>query len=457
MDAPAPNKLAPFVAVTFVYFLVGFLTTVNGQCQAPLQTAFLQHAGNWKNTLVTLIPFFFFLAYLVNSPAGARWIARFGYKKTMLRGLVIMAAGLAVFFLSAWMTAGGDSGVVSWAGAQIPHGYFVFLLGSFLMGTSAAVLQVVVNPYVTYYDLKGTQPVQRLNIVCAVNSFGTTIAPFFVTGILFGGVAMENVRAGQLQIPFLLLFALVVLTALATRSMDVPDVKDTHAQAGRPLERSIWSFRHLALGIAAIFFYVGAEVSIGVNVNLHAVALAREGRPLSFLGSPGLEIGGMDLGIPALLATLYWGGLMAGRLVSGSLSRISARTQLTVATIAAGLLTMAAIAADNLWVLVSVGLFHSVMWGCIFALATRGLHRYTAKASGAFMMGVFGGAVFPLAQGAMADYFGDWKWSWTLVVVCELVMLAYARFGSRVRPSDVDAVAEEREASSETSAEVEGS
>lgn len=436
MIADSPNKLAPFVAVTFVYFLVGFLTTVNGQCLAPLQSAFLMHAGRLKNTLVTLIPFFFFLAYLVNSPAGARWIARFGYKKTMLRGLTIMAAGLAVFFLSAWMSAALENTTVAVASARVPVGYFVFLLGSFLMGTSAAILQVVVNPYVTYYDLKGTQPVQRLNIVCAVNSFGTTIAPFFVTGILFGGVAMENVRVGQLRIPFLLLFTLVVLTALATRAMRLPDVKDTHAQAGQTLERSIWSFRHLALGIVAIFFYVGAEVSIGVNVNLHAVALAREGRPLSFLGSPGLEIGGMELGIPALLATLYWGGLMVGRIVSGNLSHISARTQLTAATIAATLLTAVAIVADNLWALVAVGLFHSVMWGCIFALATRGLHRYTAKASGAFMMGVFGGAIFPLAQGVMADSLGNWKWSWLLVIVCELVMLAYARYGSRISPAE---------------------
>lgn len=431
---PPPNKLAPFVAVTFIYFLVGFLTTVNGQCQAPLQTAFLLHAGNLKNTLITLIPFFFFLAYLVNSPLGARWIARRGYKTTLLRGLAVMTAGLAVFFFSAWLTVHNENRFVTLASARVPYGYFVFLLGSFLMGTSAAVLQVVVNPYVTYYDLRGTQPVQRLNIVCAVNSFGTTIAPFFVTGILFGGVAMENVHVGQLQLPFLLLTTIIAFTALATRSMNIPDVKDTHAQGDRRLERSVWSFRHLALGIVAIFFYVGAEVSIGVNVNLHAVALAQAGHPLQFLGSPGLEIGGMELGIPALLATLYWGGLMAGRLVSGSLSRISARTQLTVATSMAALLTLVAIALDNLWVLVAVGLFHSVMWGCIFALATRGLHQYTAKASGAFMMGVFGGAVFPLAQGMMADSFGDWKWSWGLVVICELVMLAYALFGSRISP-----------------------
>lgn len=432
----APHKLAPFVAVTFIYFLVGFLTTVNGQCQAPLQTAFLLHAGSLKNTLITLIPFFFFLAYLVNSPLGARWIARHGYKGTLLRGLVVMTAGLAIFTLSAWLTVHDENHFVPIGSALVPWGYFVFLLGSFFMGTSAAVLQVVVNPYVTYYDLRGTQPVQRLNIVCAINSFGTTIAPFFVTGILFGGVAMENVHVGQLQIPFLLLTTLIALTALATRSMSIPDVKDTHAHGGQKLTRSVWSFRHLALGIVAIFFYVGAEVSIGVNVNLHAVALAREGRPLLFLGTPGLEVGGMELGIPALLATLYWGGLMAGRLVSGSLSRISARTQLTVATVIAALLTMVAIVLDNLWVLVAVGLFHSVMWGCIFALATRGLHQYTAKASGAFMMGVFGGAVFPLAQGMMADAFGDWKWSWSLVVLCELVMLAYALFGSHIKASE---------------------
>lgn len=87
--------------------------------------------------------------------------------------------------------------------------------------------------------------------------------------------------------------------------------------------------------------------------------------------------------------------------------------------------------------LVSVGLFHSVMWGCIFTLATVGLKKYTAKASGIFMMGVFGGAVFPFLQGVLADSLGSWRWSWMLVFLCELVMLAYALAGSRVRKQDL--------------------
>ena len=77
------------------------------------------------------------------------------------------------------------------------------------MGTSAAMLQVVINPYIVAYPLPGTQPVQRMNFTCAVNSFGTTIAPFFVTGVMFAGVSLESVSADQLTIPFLVMMLLI--------------------------------------------------------------------------------------------------------------------------------------------------------------------------------------------------------------------------------------------------------
>ena len=83
--------------------------------------------------------------------------------------------------------------------------------------------------------------------------------------------------------------------------------------------------------------------------------------------------------------------------------------------------------------LVSVGLCHSVMWSCIFTLAVQGLKEYTSKASGVFMTGVFGGAVFPVLQGILADVWGSWQWTWSIALVCELVMLFYALYGSRVR------------------------
>lgn len=431
------NPLGPFIVLIFIYFIVGFLTTVNGQTQAPLQTAFLRYAGHLKNTFITLIPFFFFLAYLVNGTLGYKWINKFGYKTTLIRALVIMVVGLAVFFFSSWFTVRYEDLYVTIATAHIPYGYFIFLAGSYIMGMSVTLLQVVINPYVAAYEVRGTSPVQRVNIVCAFNSFGTTIAPFFVTGVMFAGVPMEQVHIQQLMIPFIILALFIALTAFITKMLYLPDVLHTRTTKGEKLTRSIWSFRHLALGVLTIFFYVGAEVSIGVNVNLAALELENQGQALSFFGLKEVAFGGTYLGMPALLATLYWGGLMVGRIVSSSFNNISPRVQLTVTTLAAALLTLIAIWTNNLWVLVAVGLFHSVMWGCIFTLAIVGLQKYTSKASGVFMMGVFGGAVFPFLQGVLADAFGSWRWTWMIVIVCELIMLWYALAGSKVKEKDV--------------------
>ncbi len=433
----------PFVVLTVIYFLVGFLTTVNGQFQGPLQVAFLSHADSLRNTLTTLISFFFFSGYLVNSRLGGIWINASGYKTTLLRALGIMAAGLLFYSLSSWVATSATNHGVTIGTDFIPLGYFVFLCGSFLMGTSAAILQVVINPYVSAYELPGTRPVQRMNIVCAVNSIGTTVAPFFVTGVIFAGVAIESVTPGQLLIPFLLIAAFVLLITGITGRLSLPDLSHTRNAGKEKLPRSVWSFRHLALGVTAIFFYVGTEVAVGVNVNLHAMAQQAEGHSLSFFGLENIEFFGLNLGIPALLATLYWGGMMAGRLIFSFFSKVPPRPLLAATTILASVLIVVAMICDNLWVLVSVGLCHSVMWGCIFTLAVAGLGRYTSKASGVFMAGVFGGAVFPLLQGLLADRLGSWQWTWTIALFCEVFMLWYALYGCKV--TDKEALANLRE------------
>ncbi len=413
MKAAKNFGLAPFVVVTFIYFIVGFLTTINGQLQAPLQVAFLFDVTALRNTLTTLIPFSFFLGYLLNSSLGGRWIDRFGYKPTLLRAMSFMIAGLFFYSLSSIVATQYMSWGVNIGSDYVPFGFFIFLLGSFLLGTSAAILQVVINPYVNAYDLPGTQPVQRMNIVCGINSIGTTIAPLFVVGVIFGGVAIADIESSQLIVPFILMAIAIAIITLVTYRLRIPNIEGTFSNKASTLARSIWSFSHLKLGVVAIFFYVGAEVMIGVNINLHAIEL------------------GMDN--PALLAALYWGGLMVGRLLSGFVSSVSARTQLIVTAVAAIAMTVVAIVSQNLWVLLAVGLSHSIMWGAIFSLAVVGLGEYTSKASGIFMMGVFGGAVFPLLQGVFADYLGSWQWTWTMVIICEFVILYYALWGSRVK------------------------
>ena len=436
MNMQKRNGLGPFVVLTFIYFIVGFLTTVNGQFQGPLKIAFLSHADELRNTLTTLISFFFFLGYLLNSSLGGKWINQHGYKITLLRALCVMVAGLLTYSLSSWVVVNYGDAHLTIMGDQVPYGYFIFLLGSFLMGTSAALLQVVINPYVAAYDLPNTQPVQRMNIVCAINSFGTTIAPFFVTGIIFAGVALDSVTADQLMIPFLLIALCIVVTTVVTSRLSLPDIEGTRAEGDEKLERRVWSFRHLTLGVVAIFFYVGTEVSIGVNVNLHAMELIDAGHGLSFFGKDHLILWGLDLGIPALLATLYWGGFMVGRMTFSFFDSISPRKLLAATTIIAAAQIVVAMVTNNLWILVSVGLCHSVMWSCIFTLSIKGLKKYTSKASGVFMMGVFGGAVFPVLQGVCADAVGSWQWTWIIALVCELVMLYYALWGCRIKDAE---------------------
>lgn len=421
------KSAGPFLLLTFIYFIVGFLTTVNGQCQGPLKIAFLSEVTATKNSLATLISFAFFLGYLLNSSRTGKMLDKIGYKKTLVRSMVVMVVGLGFYLASALCAEYWGEAGVHIREDFVPFGYFVFLCGSYLMGTAAAMLQVVINPYIAAYPLPGTQPVQRMNFTCAVNSFGTTIAPFFVTGVMFAGVSMDSVSADQLTLPFLVMMIVIALTTVSTSRANLPDIEGTReggssetsqdaladgTVAGKK-KRSIWSFRHLKYGVITIFFYVGTEVGIGNNMNLHAMDLMDRGYVLS----------------PALLATLYWGGFMVGRMVSASLKNVAPRPMLLTVTVAAIALMTTSMFTENLWLMAAVGLFHSVMWSCIFTLAVDGLKEYTSKASGVFMMGVFGGAVFPVIQGLIADYVGSWQYTWLVPLVCEFVILWYGLVG----------------------------
>lgn len=373
------------------------------------------------------------MGYLLNSAKTGRLLNKIGYKKTLIRSMMVMVLALAFYLASAIIAEYWGGAGVRISQDFVPFGYFVFLLGAYLMGTSAAMLQVVINPYIVAYPLPGTQPVQRMNFTCAVNSFGTTIAPFFVTGVMFAGVSLESVSADQLTIPFFVMMLVIALTTWTTSRANLPDIEGTRdvtddkenerktdasvqtssAVEEKSKQRSIWSFRHLKYGVITIFFYVGTEVGIGNNMNLHAMDLMGQGYDFS----------------PALLATLYWGGFLVGRMVSAGLKNVAPRPMLLFVSVAAIVLMLTSMFTENLWLMAAVGLFHSVMWSCIFTLAVDGLKEYTSRASGVFMIGVFGGAVFPVLQGLLADYVGSWQFTWLIPLFCEFVILWYGLVG----------------------------
>lgn len=395
--------------------LIGFITSLNQQFQAPLKETFLAESGALKNALATFITFSFFLSYLLMGPVSARYLQRCGYKKTLLKGIVVVAFSLVIFELSAlsfqWIGEGSLNHITI-ESIRLPLGYFLFLIGSFVSGTGLTYLQSSVNPYVVVCNVPHTTGVTRQNIAGTGNSLMTTLVPLFVGLVIFGGKEGSELEVSAIFLPMAILILFVGLLYFGVRTTNLPELPNTTEAKGEHLEHSVFSFRHLTLGVIGIFMYVGCEVCVGSNIVLYAQ---------------------QDLGISYEMAvkwaSLYWFSMLVGRFFSSFLSMIKAHIQLAVSTFCAGLLVVLAILLKMPWLLIGVGLFHSLMWGAIFSLSLEGLGKYTARATGVLLMGVVGGAILPFTQGLLADLFHSWTWTWLLIIAGEVYMLYYALWG----------------------------
>ena len=414
------SYLVPFIIMVVLMALVGLITNLNGQFQAPMQAAFLQKSGSLTNALTTLITFAFFSGYLAMGIPSAKCIEKKGYKNTLITGLFGLIAAFGLYELSAYVfesvdlakfqAAADDPNVVI-----IPVAYYIFLLAGFVAGSAMTFLQAVLNPYIVACDVKGTTGVTRQSIAGTANSTMATIAPILVASVIFAGKSGLDIALSSLYIPFLVLIVLVGGLIAALSKLHLPAIASTEKKEGEVLEKSVWSFSHLALGVVAIFMYVGVEVCIGNNINLY-------GKSLNFEPSDA-----------ALLATIYWGLMLVGRLCGSFLSSISASKQLLITSLGAGLLVLGGMILNNPYLLAGAGLFHSVMWGAIFSLAIDKLGKYTSAGSGALMMGIVGGAILPLVQGFLADSLGGWQFTWIIVLIGEAYLLYYALVGHKVR------------------------
>lgn len=411
------NYTGPFIIMVILFFFVGFFTNINQQFQEPLKEALLSNAGSIQNTLMTLITFSWFLAYPVFGGVGDKWVSKFGYKGALVRALYVMIAGLLIFEGSVLLQVYAPSSIPIGGDSSIPVAFFVFILGSFIVGGAVTVMQVVINPFLTNCEVKGTSDVQRQSIGGASNSVATTIGPLFVAFVIFGG---QKAQIDSLIIPFIILAVVIVLLSFIVKRLNLPTIESAVAVEGEKLERSIWSFRHLALGVAAIFFYVGVEVAVGTNI----VSFAK-------------EIGGEMADKAALMASLYWGSMLVGRLIGSFVSGISAKVQLMATSGLAIVLICLSMALNNPWLLIGAGLCHSIMWPAIFSLAVKHLGKYTSAGSGALMIGVVGGGIIPLVQGMFADSIGSWEFTWILIAACEVFLLYYALTGCKPRKNDV--------------------
>ena len=403
---------APLAVVTTLFFMWGFLTCLNDILVPHLKPIF-----DLNYTQIMLIQFAFFGAYFVFSIPSAKIIDWIGYQRSMVVGLLTMGLG-AFLFVPA---------------ASVPS-YPLFLIALIVLAAGITCLQVAANPYVTVLGKPQTAS-SRLNLTQAFNSLGTFLAPFF-GGLLILSAApktMEEIRAlapdalqayrlheaATVKAPYVGLGITLVLLAIAIGSFKLPKIPHAQHQIGEKVNDSIWNHPNLIFGAIAIFVYVGAEVSIGSFL-------------VNYFSQP--DIGGMTAKIAADFVAFYWGGAMVGRFIgSGLLQKMKTGHLLGICAVcAAALVTISMITSGHfaMWSILLVGLFNSIMFPSIFTLGVAELGPLTGDGSGIMIMAIVGGALIPLAQGAVADKIGIHH-AFFLPVICYLYILFFALSGSK--------------------------
>ncbi|HTA43719.1 MAG TPA: sugar MFS transporter [Bryobacteraceae bacterium] len=406
------NYARPLVIVTTLFFMWGFLTCLNDILVPHLKSIF-----DLSYTRVMLIQFAFFSAYFLFSMPWSRIVNTIGYQRTMVAGLLTMAAG-ALLFIPAAMAVS----------------FPLFLTALMVLAAGITGLQVAANPYVVVLGKPETAS-SRLDLTQAFNSLGTTVAPK-IGGLLIlaaAPLAMEQVRqltpqalqayrvsqAASVKLPYAVIAAALLVLAIVIGTSKLPKIPHAAPRAGESVQDSIWRHPNLLFGALGIFAYVGAEVSIGSFL-------------VNYFGLP--DIAGMSARDAAGYVSFYWGGAMIGRFLGAPvLRRIKAGSVLAVCAIAAALLVTGSMVTGGhvaMWTILAVGFFNSIMFPTIFSLGVAELGPLTGNGSGLLNMAIVGGAVLPLIQGSIADHFGLHH-AFVLPVICYLYILFYALSGSR--------------------------
>ena len=398
-----------------LFFMIAFVTGLQNPFGVIAKSQF-----NASNLMSQLGNFANFIAYAcMGIPAGLV-LQRKGYKITSLIAVSVGLLGVIVMYLAGFMGSAT---------------YAIYLCGAFISGFSMCILNTVCNPMLNTLAGGGKKGNQLIQIGGVFGSTGATLAPVLV-GMLMGNAANRTIQDAN---PALwLAMTIFALAFVVLYFIDMPEPHLNQQQVETKDKYSAFSFRHFNLGIIAIFIYVGVEVGIPNIANLYMTTDL-----------------GMDTAVAGTIVGTYWFLMLVGRFIGASIGGyISSKTMLIATTTIAALLVISAILLPqsmvnmpvfrsdisfgieavpvNILLLILCGLCTSVMWGAIFNLAVEGLGKYTAAASGIFMMMVCGGGVLPLIQGLVADNFGFIN-SYYVVFLGIIYMLIYAIYGSKLR------------------------
>ena len=405
----------PLILVTSLFFLWAFGVNLNDILIPHLKKAF--HLSDFRSSLIQTA--FFGGYFLAALPAG--WLMeKIGYKRGILVGLLMCAAGALLFIPAASVRV-----------------YAFFLFALFVMACGQGVLEVAANPYVTTLGPPESSE-RRLNLAQSFNSVGAVITPimgaaFILSGVEYSRAQLSAMSPAQLQayqvaeantvkVPYLVITGLFLAVAVLIFFSNLPEIEeeDGDEQASVPAVglRGLWPYKHLLKGVLAQFFYVGAQVGVASFVIRFAqfnMAGLPEKHAANYLK---LHLLGFMIGRFAGSAVMKH--IPAPRLLS--LFGVASLTCLTIVLMGTGVAPV--------WAIVLVGFFHSIMFPTIFALSIKHLGPHTKAGSSLLVMSIIGGAIFPATMGYISDM-SNIRYAFLVPLICHVYVLYFAVRGYR--------------------------
>lgn len=421
------GNVVAILAMIFLFAMIAFVTNLCSPMAIILKNYFnvpesLAQVGNYGN----------FGAYLLMGVPAGLLIDKFGYKKTALAALVVGIVGLLIQWLSGSM------------------GFVVYLIGAFISGLCMCMLNTVVNPMLNLLGGGGKTGNQLVQIGGVFNS-AAAVCVYMLMGSLIGDASKAKVSDATPALFIALGIFVFALVVIAFTKIVEPQQGSSNGEQKHD-KYSCYSFRHFKLGMLAIAVYGAVEVGPPTYI-LSYLTAAKDAV------NPGL---GMDAGYCGTLGAVYFIFMLIGRFIGGMVGgKVSPKTMISTVSLVAMILIAVGMVLPTtqtvrcpgidyttlsfVWDEIPVGIFAfllvgfcaSVMWGGIFNLATEGLGKYTAKASGAFMMMVAGFAVMIGLQAWVVDLTHNYITSFIVVLLSAAYIFYFAAWGSKNVNTDI--------------------
>ncbi|WP_395120907.1 sugar MFS transporter [Rhodanobacter sp. FW102-FHT14D06] len=417
--AAAPSRqqqLGPMLIIGLLFFIFGFVTWLNG----PLIT-FVKLAFQVEDAYAFLVPFAFYISYLVFSLPASMILRRTGMKKGMALGLFVMAVGAVLFgqFVSLRVFAGA-------------------LTGLFVIGAGLSLLQTASNPYISILGPIDSAA-QRIAFMGICNKVAGVLAPFVFGALVLSGIgsfgeqvaaaptaeareALLNAFAGKVHTPYMVMAGLLVVLAIWIARSSLPEITPEGANSERAIGHghgSIFSFPHLWLGVLCLFLYVGVEVMAGDAIGTYGAGFH------------------LPLDRTKVFTAFTLSGMLAGYLVGLVLipRYISQQRYLAVSAVLGVLFSIGAYLTNgyvSVGFVAALGFANAMMWPAIFPLAIKGLGDLTERGSALLIMAIAGGAVVPQLFVHLKQHI-DFQLAFTVLMVpCYLYILYFGLAGHRV-------------------------